>query len=118
KAEFAGWMKRIGCKVEEVGAGILEATPPLFRWDISIDMDLVEELSRLNGYDRIPEKFPAILSEPTNDHPEQVGINRVHDVFVRLGYRQAVNYSFVSGKQEVEFLGASGANLEPKAAHV
>lgn len=105
KSAFVNWMKRIGCKVEEGAGTSLNITPPLFRWDINIDMDFIEEYSRLDGYERIPEKFPAIVSEPTHDHAEQKALNRVHEAMLRLGYRQAVNYNFVSSKKQTAFLG-------------
>jgi len=107
KNDFSSWMKRIGCKVEDLGSNGFEVTPPLFRWDVNIEMDLIEEYSRLNGYDRIPEKFPVVSSEPTHDHIEQRGLNFVHDLMVRLGYRQVVNYNFVSSKKQADFLSQS-----------
>lgn len=111
KEDFISWMKKIGCQVSENGSS-LEVTPPLFRWDITIDMDLIEEYARLTGYDRIPEKFPSISSEPTHDHPEQLSLNQVHDFMIRLGYRQAVNYNFVSSKKQSQFLFLSKGQSE------
>ncbi len=102
--DFKQWMSRIGCQVTELSKDIFDIVPPLYRWDINIDMDLVEEYSRLHGYDKIPESFPAVTTAPTHDHPEQTGLNLVHDHMIRLGYRQAVNYNFVSSKKQSAFL--------------
>ncbi len=56
------WMARIlrslGCEVEQTRSS-LRVTPPTFRPDLTIEEDLVEELARMYGYDRIPETLPS-----------------------------------------------------------
>ena len=39
--------------------GEFRVTPPSYRFDIAIEEDLVEELARIHGYDRIPATTPA-----------------------------------------------------------
>ena len=64
KKDFIQWMERLECDVKVEGE-LLKVQPPLYRWDISMDMDLVEEYSRLSGYDKIPETLPSIKAAPT-----------------------------------------------------
>ena len=60
EVEFLDWMTRLGCdakQINEPGAVTRWAVlPPSFRWDLAVDMDLVEEYARLHGYQHIPEK--------------------------------------------------------------
>jgi len=98
--DFTHWMQRIGCEVtaEDQSASVL---PPVYRWDINIDMDLVEEFSRLHGYDKIPEHFPELRNEPTHDHKEQTFTDKITTALRGFGFHQAVNLAF-AGKAEVQ----------------
>lgn len=60
-------------------------TPPSFRHDVLRDVDLVEEVARLRGYDRLPDRLTA--SRPSNvpDHPMHVVGRRVRDALVAGG---------------------------------
>ena len=49
----------IGCTIAEAGDGILHVTPPSWRPDLTIREDLVEEIARLVGYEKIPSVMPA-----------------------------------------------------------
>ncbi len=65
-------------------------TVPSYRFDVSSNYDLVEEVSRVIGYDNIPESPFSFLNTPKN---EQTSFN---DQLVTLGYKEVVNYSFIS----------------------
>ncbi|MGE3975099.1 MAG: phenylalanine--tRNA ligase subunit beta [Bdellovibrionales bacterium] len=104
KKDFIQWMERLECEVKDEGE-TLKISPPLYRWDINQDMDLVEEYSRLNGYDKIPETLPALKSAPARDDQEFLFLNRSSDIIRTQGYRQAVNYAFVSSQAQKQFLG-------------
>ncbi len=74
--------------------------PPLFRFDISIEEDLIEEVGRMIGYDTIPA-----ISE-ISDHrlgmatETRVTEERITDLFVDRGYSEVINYSFVDEELE------------------
>jgi phenylalanyl-tRNA synthetase beta chain len=112
-ADFASWMKRLQCKVspasgkksttakskaaKDVGGDcLIEA--PTFRWDIEIEMDLVEEYARLNGYDKIPEIFPKVEAQPTDSVPAYYHELRLAQLLIAEGFLEARNYNFVSPK--------------------
>ncbi|RMH55422.1 MAG: phenylalanine--tRNA ligase subunit beta [Candidatus Hydrogenedentota bacterium] len=53
-SEETAVLERIGCRMEEEAEGQRVYSPPLFRWDLKREIDLIEELARFHGYDRIP----------------------------------------------------------------
>jgi len=82
------------------------ATPPAFRFDIDAEIDLIEEVARVHGYDRIPARAghqPTRLgSAPGNT----ADLGEVRSVLVQRGYQEAMTYSFVAG--EIDGLLAGG----------
>ena len=70
-------------------------TPPAFRFDIAIEEDLIEEIGRVYGYNRLSLKRPqaelAIQAMPES----RVAIRRIKQTLVDMGYQEAVTYSFV-----------------------
>jgi phenylalanyl-tRNA synthetase beta chain len=76
---------------------VIEARPPSFRVDIHQPEDLVEEIARLWGYNRIPPRRPHVTAA------SKVGSERTRDVrrairsfMVGFGFTETINYSFIS----------------------
>ena len=72
-----------------------QAVPPSHRFDIAIEVDLVEEVARIHGYDRLPEERgagAAVLGDATEG---RVPGSRIADTLVARGYQEVVTYSFV-----------------------
>ena len=57
KKDAAGILARLGMEVKPSNDAF-DVTPPSFRQDIKNDSDLIEELARINGYDKIPVTLP------------------------------------------------------------
>lgn len=95
--KFEDWMKRLGCTVTGKNEEY-NIVPPLFRMDIQIVEDLVEEYARLNGYEHIPETLPAVTEAPTpHDKKYLLGLE-VSELLRGQGFQEAVNYNFVDSK--------------------
>jgi phenylalanyl-tRNA synthetase beta chain len=77
---------------------------PAFRPDVSLEADLVEEVGRIVGYDRIPSALPKFQMRAAPVEPPMIISNRIRQVFVARGFHEAVSYSFTS----VEFLEKCG----------
>ncbi len=76
----------------------LQVTVPSFRVDIEREVDLVEEVARLIGYNEIPTTLPYIeMAKPPED-PLRVLAKSCTEVLVALGFFEAINYSFVPSK--------------------
>ncbi|MBX3019837.1 MAG: phenylalanine--tRNA ligase subunit beta [Bdellovibrionaceae bacterium] len=101
---FEDWMRRLGCDVKALGGDSFEVLPPTFRFDLEMQMDLVEEYARLNGYDHIPESFPALRKEPLANDPMWNAVGRMVQALRAQGFSQASNYAFVGEKGEKTFL--------------
>jgi phenylalanyl-tRNA synthetase beta chain len=86
---------RLGMMVERSSDGWF-VTPPAFRFDIVIEADLIEELGRIYGYDRLPIRSPNIPAVMRPSSEGLLNLDRVKDVLVDLGYQEAITYSFVA----------------------
>lgn len=90
-------LTRLGMQLTPVKAG-WEVTPPAFRFDIRIEEDLIEEVARIYGYNKLTLEQPrtAMAIQPL---PEaRLGLRRIREAMVDLGYQEAVTYSFVDPK--------------------
>jgi phenylalanyl-tRNA synthetase beta chain len=77
----------------EVASDALTATVPTFRPDISIEPDLIEEVMRLCGYDRVPARLPPGTRAPATS-PEALA-DRARDGLAAQGLHEAVTWGFV-----------------------
>lgn len=113
--EFVDWMKRLGCEVGEVkrtgetaGRGpVWSVLPPSYRWDLSLDMDLVEEYARLHGYQHIPETLPPLAAMPATHDLPFVLESKIRRLLQGQGCLQAINYAFISRAFQERILGAA-----------
>lgn len=101
---FEQYMTGLHCKVEKIKDGEYSITPPLFRFDLEHDMDLVEEYARLKGYEHITETLPTFAAEPAK-HDEKYMTGHKLSGFLRgEGYDQAFNYAFLSETEENKWI--------------
>ena len=68
---------------------------PSYRSDIGIEEDLVEEVARIYGYERIPRTQPILPPLMKAQVETEVSLGRLKLALVERGYREAVTYSFV-----------------------
>ena len=71
---------------------------PFWRMDILIAEDIVEEVGRLYGYDKLPVLLPARLSKPNPKNPSRDFKQTLRDTLSRAGANEVLTYSFVHGK--------------------
>ena len=92
--EVAGGLRSLGMGVTEAEGG-WSVTPPTHRFDIAIEEDLIEEVVRLAGYDRVPPVEIEGIVRPEEDSETGVPVGRLRRLMVDRGYHEAVTYSFV-----------------------
>src|SRR5690606_35900078 len=97
-AEMLEALRSLGLPAElQAGADAarIVVTPPSWRFDLQIEEDLIEEVVRVWGYDRIPlrpPRAPAILMEvPEAQRP----VARLKRAVAARDYQEVINYSFV-----------------------
>lgn len=84
----------LGMTIQEpVGQWLV--TPPSFRFDLTIEADLIEEIGRIHGYDQLPSEMPKISMEVRLPTELQVSKTRGRELLVDRGYQEAITYSFV-----------------------
>jgi phenylalanyl-tRNA synthetase beta chain len=95
-------LRSLGFQVERRGTEGWRVTPPSFRLDVTRPVDLVEEVARHFGYDRLPSRLrPA---------PPRVGPDRVREkelalssLLVSLGYRETITSSMIDPDENARF---------------
>ncbi len=90
-------LTRLGLAVDVVEDG-WQVSVPSFRFDLAIEVDLIEELGRLYGYDKLPNTRPQGTVLTTNITETLTPVERLQNLMVDRGYHEAVTYSFVEPK--------------------
>ena len=87
-------LSRLGMRVEETRDG-WAVTPPPYRPDVGIEVDLIEEVARIVGFENLPGTAPSADLGIAARAEGDVGVARVRGRLVDRGYHEAVTYSFV-----------------------
>ncbi|WP_421547406.1 phenylalanine--tRNA ligase subunit beta [Pseudomonas sp. QD4] len=89
----------LGLKVSADGAGQWRVEVPSHRFDISLEVDLIEELARLYGYNRLPVRYPQARLAPQAKAEARSDLPELRRLLVARGYQEAITYSFIDPKQ-------------------
>jgi phenylalanyl-tRNA synthetase beta chain len=86
-------------------ASVFRVMPPTYRFDLAIEEDLIEELARIYGYNRIPAAFPhaklGMLPVPETVHAP----SQLRQILIARDYQEVINYAFVDASWELELAG-------------
>lgn len=109
-ADVQAILERLGMTVSATADG-WSVVPPDYRFDIAIEPDLVEEVIRIYGYDKIEARhYP--LPQIMKTEPEQpLNLSRPREVLVQRGYHEAITYSFGDGQLQARLFGSTGLAL-------
>lgn len=82
-------------------------TPPSYRFDLFIEEDLIEEVARIYGFERIPSVAPVAPAE-MRTHPETLtGPHIMRSRMAGLDYQEVINFAFVQENWERDYAGNS-----------
>jgi phenylalanyl-tRNA synthetase beta chain len=93
-AEVTDILARLGMGVVAQAEG-WQVTPPTWRFDISIEVDLIEELARIHGYNNLPVTAPRADVRLSPKSETAVGEAHLKRLLVDMGYQEAITMSFV-----------------------
>src|SRR5205823_2679043 len=94
-------LKRLNFHVKVVGDGEWDVLPPVFRLDVTIPEDLVEEVGRVYGYDRVPPTLPGRRHETWTPLAPSIDrrLDAAREVLAGAGYTETWNPALVSGRK-------------------
>ena len=92
-------LESLGCEVDASVAGVLKVRVPTWRPDLSREEDLIEEIARVWGYDKIPSEMPSVKASNGGTQPLTRFVRRMKERAAAAGLTEVVNYAFVSDKQ-------------------
>jgi phenylalanyl-tRNA synthetase beta chain len=91
-------LQSIGFKIAPPGSkqdpNQLKVTVPSFRVDVERPEDLMEEVARLSGYNKIPTTFPAVPADIEPPGKMLIQRNRIRSLLNGFGFTEVINYSF------------------------
>ena len=117
QAECADVMRRLGFAFTQ-GEGTITVSPPSWRFDLTIEEDVIEEVIRVLGYARLPAT-PPLAPVTARVAPEaRRSAHAVRHALAALDYQETINFSFVEARWEHELAGNADpiAVLNPIAA--
>ena len=102
----------LGFTLHDAGDG-WDVTVPTRRVDCHREVDLIEEVARHYGFDRLPATFPALDSAPPPMDPRIVRARQLRSVLTAAGFSEAVTFGFMSEPAAARF--AADGDLVPIA---
>ena len=102
--EIASIFTRLGLPFEREDDAFL-VTPPSHRFDIEIEEDLIEEVARIYGFEKIPARPPVATSEMRATNETRRSIHDIRHALAARDYAETVNFSFVDAEWEQDFAG-------------
>ncbi|AGK46771.1 phenylalanine--tRNA ligase, beta subunit [Burkholderia thailandensis MSMB121] len=102
--EVAQIFTRLGLAFERDG-DVFRVTPPPHRFDIEIEEDLIEEVARIHGFEKIPARPPVAKSEMRATDETRRSIHAIRHALAARDYAETVNFSFVDAEWERDFAG-------------
>jgi phenylalanyl-tRNA synthetase beta chain len=87
----------LGCEQAAEASGRVELRTPSWRHDLTREVDLIEEVARVHGYENIPEDQPVSVV-PSAKRPFDVAIEKIRGVMVAAGISEAMTPSIVTEK--------------------
>jgi phenylalanyl-tRNA synthetase beta chain len=103
-AQCADVMRRLGLAHEQ-GEGTIRVTPPSWRFDLAIEEDLIEEVIRVHGYDKLPGTPPLAPTQARLRPEAQRSAHALRRELAALDYQETIAYSFVEERWERELAG-------------
>ena len=93
-SQIETYLLRLKLDVKRDGEDLIVSVPP-YRHDLEMEVDIIEEVARMYGYNNIPETLPAITSVLKLPTPIQKIEKKLREHMVSLGFNEIMSYSFI-----------------------
>jgi phenylalanyl-tRNA synthetase beta chain len=114
--EITRILTALGFRIGEAGrAGSMTFVVPSWRVDVAIEEDLVEEIARHTGYDKIASLLPP-SNMPGEYQPSEMSRRALRTALRNLGLDEAINLSFIDTAHDEQFETLPGLAVESKKA--
>ncbi|WP_455924802.1 phenylalanine--tRNA ligase subunit beta [Pseudomonas putida] len=97
-AQIESLIAALGLGIVAEGEGQWRVEVPSHRFDISLEVDLIEELARLYGYNHLPVRYPQARLAPQAKAEARGELPELRRLLVARGYQEAITYSFIDPK--------------------
>jgi phenylalanyl-tRNA synthetase beta chain len=87
------------------GKNVFTVNPPSYRFDIAIEEDLIEEVARIHGFERIPANPPLAPAQMIAAPEARRSLHALRDRLAACDYYETVNFAFVEPAWETDFAG-------------
>ena len=94
-SEIQDILRHLGLNILSESQESLTVRVPSYRFDIRLDVDLIEELARVYGYNRLPVRRPLMRMGLGSRTETRTDVARLKERLVSLGYQEVITYSFV-----------------------
>ncbi|APR66757.1 phenylalanine--tRNA ligase subunit beta [Thalassolituus oleivorans] len=94
EADIEDMLTRLGMVLTSTTEGWSVAAPS-YRFDMAIEPDLIEEIARIYGYNRLPVRTPAAATPLAKVPEAKMPIKDLRRQLIARGYQEAITYSFV-----------------------
>lgn len=96
--EIQKYLQNLQLQVEPQGSDEFQVTPPTFRVDLQREIDLIEEVARLHGFERIPVTLPSGRVAAEKKTKMQRAAERARNLMTAFGFWEVITYGFMSAK--------------------
>jgi len=107
-------LERLGMTISAEKGLAITVHVPSFREDLKKEVDLIEEIARIYGYDRIPAKITKIIPQVTRKEHSRKVIEKIYRILPALGLDEIMTYSLISRQAAGRFSGINDDIVELK----
>ena len=94
--QIRGVLSHLGFECEQTGPSQIQVTPPYWRTDITQDVDIIEEVARIIGYEHIPMTTLSSQLPPRYPESDLLFKEKVRDIITSCGFQEVITYSLTS----------------------
>lgn len=89
-------LSKLNCEVDRITGDTLKVVPPSYRTDLEREIDLIEEVARIYGYDNLNMRVNSGRPSLQKGSSIEEGLKKVRNILVGLGLKEVINYSFIN----------------------